>query len=188
MLETLRKRRENEDEGFTLIELMVVILIIAILIAIAIPTFLGAQKRAKDRAAQSDLRNALSAGKTLATDWEGAFCASASSTPGSCNALDASDMFEEEGSLDFVNGATPADDSTAVAVTVADYTNAAGNNIGNGLLTLVRRSKSGNYYGLTANSDGGVKYCTNNDGTGSGGTAVSDGYPGDGEECPDTEW
>ncbi len=54
----LRARRDRDDEsGFTLIELMVVVLIIAILIAIAIPTFLGAQNKAKDRAAQSSLRN-----------------------------------------------------------------------------------------------------------------------------------
>jgi type IV pilus assembly protein PilA len=68
MLELLRKRREDEDRGFTLIELMVVVLIIAILIAIAIPTFLGARKRAQDRAIQSNLRNALTAEKTVYTD------------------------------------------------------------------------------------------------------------------------
>jgi type IV pilus assembly protein PilA len=47
---------------------MVVVLIIAILIAIAIPTFLGARTRAQDRAAQSSLRNALTAAKTSFTD------------------------------------------------------------------------------------------------------------------------
>ena len=47
---------------------MVVVLIIAILIAIAIPTFLGARQRANDRAAQSSLRNALTAAKTSFTD------------------------------------------------------------------------------------------------------------------------
>ena len=62
--------RRRDEEGFTLIELMVVVLIIAILIAIAIPTFLGARQRAQDRAAQSDLRNALTAEKTVYTDNE----------------------------------------------------------------------------------------------------------------------
>lgn len=67
MLKQLQERRENED-GFTLIELMVVVLIIAILIAIAVPTFLGARERAQDRATQSNLRNALTAGKVIYAD------------------------------------------------------------------------------------------------------------------------
>ena len=69
LIHSLKSRRDDE-EGFTLIELMVVVLIIAILIAIAIPTFLGARQRAQDRAAQSDLRNALTAEKTFYTDGE----------------------------------------------------------------------------------------------------------------------
>jgi type IV pilus assembly protein PilA len=63
-------RRTQDDKGFTLIELMVVVLIIAILIAIAIPTFLGMRRRAQDRAAQSNLRNALTAAKAFYTDGE----------------------------------------------------------------------------------------------------------------------
>jgi type IV pilus assembly protein PilA len=69
LIASLKARRDRE-EGFTLIELMVVVLIIAILIAIAIPTFLGARERAQDRAAQSDLRNGLLAAKTYYTDNE----------------------------------------------------------------------------------------------------------------------
>jgi type IV pilus assembly protein PilA len=69
MLQKLMERRnKGNEEGFTLIELMVVVLIIAILIAIAIPTFLGARQRANNRAAQSSLRNALTAAKTIFTD------------------------------------------------------------------------------------------------------------------------
>src|SRR5438445_13485173 len=59
MFEAIRNRLHGDEEGFTLIELMVVVLIIAILIAIAIPTFLGARSRAQDKQAQSNLRNAL---------------------------------------------------------------------------------------------------------------------------------
>jgi type IV pilus assembly protein PilA len=69
MLQKLIERRhKGNEEGFTLIELMVVVLIIAILIAIAIPTFLGARTRAQDRQAQSNLRNAFAAEKVVYTD------------------------------------------------------------------------------------------------------------------------
>jgi type IV pilus assembly protein PilA len=76
----LRARRDGDESGFTLIELMVVVLIIAILIAIAIPTFLGARQRAQDKAAQSSLRNSLTAAKTIYTDGEDYTLATVDST------------------------------------------------------------------------------------------------------------
>jgi type IV pilus assembly protein PilA len=71
MLHALKARirqADRQDEGFTLIELMVVVLIIAVLLAIAIPTFLGVQNKAKDRAAQSSVRNTLTAAKAMYAD------------------------------------------------------------------------------------------------------------------------
>ena len=69
MLESIKQRLGRDDEqGFTLIELMVVVLIIAILLAIAIPTFLGAKNQANARGAQSSLRNALTSEQTYWTN------------------------------------------------------------------------------------------------------------------------
>src|SRR5581483_1692650 len=70
MIQRISDALQRRDEGFTLIELMVVVLIIGILIAIAIPTFLGARKRAQERAAQSSLRNTLTSAKAIFTDNE----------------------------------------------------------------------------------------------------------------------
>lgn len=67
MMKAIR-RGLNRDEGFTLIELMVVVMIIAVLIAIAIPSFLGFRKSAQDRSAQSELRNVLLSEKAFWLD------------------------------------------------------------------------------------------------------------------------
>ncbi len=109
VINKLRERRRDGEEGFTLIELMVVVLIIAILLAIAIPTFLGARKRAQDRAAQSSLRNALTAAKTMYTD--SSTCADANES--------ATGLITVEPSLTYVAAATPSTGPKMVSVKAA---------------------------------------------------------------------
>ena len=163
MLTMLQKRLNRDEDGFTLIELMVVVLIIAILIAIAIPTFLGAQDRARDRGAQSDLRNALTAAKTVATDSAGLFQVA------SVN-ITATDMATAEPSLTFDTMANATDKIVGV------LTEGTGDSI-----TLTKKSASGRWFCISATKAGKVTY----------GKTATNGVVGSVDaaaDCQDASW
>jgi type IV pilus assembly protein PilA len=124
----LMRQRIQDDKGFTLIELMVVVLIIAILIAIAIPTFLGLRERAQDRAVQAELRDGLTAAKAFYTDDE------------TYDGFDAGAGDAIEPSLDWADADDPAPGQVGVHSASGDQ-----------LVRLLGESESGTYFCIQDN-------------------------------------
>lgn len=73
MLLKLRQRMAQDESGFTLVELLVVMLILGLLAAIAIPAFFSQRDKARDAEAKSAVRTAQTAIETYATDNNGSY-------------------------------------------------------------------------------------------------------------------
>src|SRR3954453_6473773 len=70
---TPHPRRLGSEDGFSLIELLVVCLVIGILCAIAIPAFTSQQAKAQDAQAKEMVRSAMTAAESIAPDNDGSY-------------------------------------------------------------------------------------------------------------------
>lgn len=131
----------SDDDGFTLIELMVVLLVIAILLAIAIPTFLGTSKAANDRGAQQNLNTALVESDSVFQTNSQSFALGATSQYQSFGAYMATSLASNEPALGFVT--TNSTSPSKISVSVSGG--------GNGIV-LANRSPSGDCWYSIDNS------------------------------------
>jgi len=97
------RRKSRKDDGFTLIELMIVIAIIGILAGIAIPQYSLYRTRSFNAAAQADLRNAATAQEAYFLDHE-TYCSAATNLIGPTYML----FFSQGVSLTIVDASTDA--------------------------------------------------------------------------------
>ena len=70
----MQKLRSGNENGFTLIELMIVIAIVGILAAIAIPNFIEYRKRGCNSQANSDIKNLYTSCQAYFTDYPTGCC------------------------------------------------------------------------------------------------------------------
>jgi prepilin-type N-terminal cleavage/methylation domain-containing protein len=118
MTEEVLKRNNRRAEGFTLIELMVVVLVLGVLMAIAIPTFLSTRVSANNSSAESNATNALTNEKAYYAS-NGAFEDLTTGTGSGSQALQ-------------LDATLPWSGSVSVSVTGGQVTAMAGTVIGSG--------------------------------------------------------
>ncbi|MCB0866074.1 MAG: type II secretion system protein [Solirubrobacterales bacterium] len=134
MLEKFRERR-NEESGFTLVELLVVMLILGILAAIAIPAFFSQRDKGYDSDAKANARTTQTAMETYFIDNDGTYATAT-----------IADLEDIEGTISDFAG------SVALSGLAANT------------YTITSTSDSGNTYLITRNADGSVDQTCTGDG------------------------
>ena len=153
MILKLRQRMAQDESGFTLVELLVVMLILGLLAAIAIPAFFNQRDKARDASAKEAVRTAETAMETYATDHDGSY-----------DGANAAALRTIENTLNDANLSAVSEPATVNA--------AAGDDADNSYTVEVSSDNAPNKFRITRHGNGQTELtCVNdgNDGCPSGG-------------------
>ena len=107
MLQRMKTLAARED-GFTLVELMVVVAILAVLLLMSLSTFAGVKARAQDSAAKQGAAKALETGRIVFTD------------QATYSTADTATLAAAEPGMQFADAAVGSDDPNVASTDVPD--------------------------------------------------------------------
>ncbi len=139
MMRRLTPDQLREANGFTLVELIVVVMVIGILSSIAVPQFLSAADKAKQKEASTTVASLIKAASAYYTEY--------SDVPSNAGHI------KEYASLQQCNSASAATCKTSTPTTVSHWVNSWNTPSGNYRIQI---EKSGNMFRVQADPQGGA--------------------------------